>query len=549
MSAWDESFSRPRVKLLQPGMRADELDRPVEKSAEKVVLDSYCTIVRLWADASPDIPRGRLEEAFSVTTASRQPVSQLTVQTQIVHRRVVGRHEPARYTSCDDRPLPDGTPLTIVPLEAATFPDSAQSTDHRLPGGESIHPCSPCGATGHLACRPCGQTGRIACSTCGGHKRLRCTGCNGSGRRILPNGLIANCGSCLASGFITCGACDADGHVRCGTCRGQGHVTCGSCGGYTRVCRYHVLVSTVSTVTDKVFHFADQWPVEWDPLVADMEFIWGEDVALEPSDIGGGITSIDADAYQPPVAVRMVGRLHDALRAAVARGGWEDAEGTTATAVRFHIQGCYVHRVGYALDGRDSSDSIYIGGLRNRVAPGAIRERCRSATAWLQRPFHSLLKSIGILESSGPSRRFNERLVGTGGKVHLLDTNAAVADAAESIGLAVSVTDHGYAFVGQQGEAVAEVDLTHDVKQENLIVGFVAPLGEARRDRFVTALEFNAALTFGRVGLVMNEETGQLEFKLFDTRLYADLTSEMYAAVLRYLVQSAMPMAAAGLGG
>ena len=80
-------------------------------------------------------------------------------------------------------------------------------------------------------------------------------------------------------------------------------------------------------------------------------------------------------------------------------------------------------------------------------------------------------------------------------------------------------------------------------------MGFVAPLGEARRDRFVTSLEFNASLTFGRVGLVMNDETGRLEFKLFDTRLYSDLTSEMYAAVLRYLIQSAMPRAAAGLGG
>jgi hypothetical protein len=530
-------------------MRPDELDRPVEQSAEKLVLDSYCTIVRLWADASPDIPRGRLEEAFGVTAASRQPVAQLTVETQVVRRRIVGRHEPATQNSCDDGPLPDGTPLTIVPLEEATFPDGDQTTDHRLPGGESIHPCSSCNATGHLDCRPCGQTGRVACSTCNGHKRLRCNGCSGTGRRILPNGVVANCPSCLASGSIMCGACAADGTVSCGSCGGRGYNTCGTCDGYTRVCRYHVLVSTVSTVTDKIFHYADQWPLDWDPLVKDMEPIWEEDVALEPSDVLGGIASIDADAYQPPVAARMVGRLHDALRAAVARGSVEDAEGTTATAVRFRIQGCYVHRVGYALDGRDVSDSIYIGGLRNRVAPGAIRERCRSSTAWIQRPFHSLLKAIGILESTGPSQRFKKRLGETGGRVHLLDTNAVVADAAESLGLTISVTDHGYALVGEQGQAVAEVDLTHDAKQQNLIVGFVAPLGEARRDQFVTALEFNAALTFGRVGVVMDDETGRLEFRLFDTRLYTDLTSEMYAAVLRYLIQAAMPKAAAGLGG
>ena len=549
MSSWDESFSTPRGTLLQPGMRADELDRPVEQSVEKLVLESYCTIVRLWADASPDMPRGRLEEAFAVTAASRQPVSLLTVQTQIVSRTVVQRSEPASRNSCDNGPLPDGTPLTIVPLEDATFPDKDMTTDHRLPGGESLHPCGTCGATGHLDCQPCGQTGRIACSTCGGHKRVRCGGCGGSGRRLLPNGVVANCAGCLASGFITCRACDADGHVRCSRCGGEGYVTCGTCDGFTRICRYHVLVSTVSTATDKVFHFADQWPLDWNPLVADMEPIWMEDVPLESSDMVGGIASIDTEAYQPPVAPRMVGRLHEALLGAVARGAVEDAQGTTATAVRFRVHGCYVHRVGYSLDGRDTSDSIYIGGLRNRVAPGAIRDRCRSSTAWLQRPFHSLLKSIGILESSGPSQRFKKRLGETGGRVHLLDTNAVVADAAESLGLKVTVTDHGYALVDQQGETLAEVDLTHDAKQEKLIVGFVAPLGEARRDRFVTSLEFNASLTFGRVGLVMNDETGRLEFKLFDTRLYSDLTSEMYAAVLRYLIQSAMPRAAAGLGG
>lgn len=547
MTAWDESFSTPRVGLLQPGLRPDELDKSVEKSSEKLVLDSYCTIVRLWADAQSAMPRGRLEEAFAVTAACRQPVSQLTVEIQIVSRRIVVRSEPARQNSCDDGPLPEGTPLTIVPLEEPTFPASDQAVDHRLPGGESISPCSGCNATGHFDCRPCGQTGRIACSKCGGQRQIRCGGCGGVGRVRLPNGVIANCGSCLASGFTTCGSCDADGSNTCRNCDGQGYVTCVTCEGYTRVCLFNVLVSTTSTVTEQAFHVTEEWPLDWNPLVPEMDCLWEEDVALEPVDPMGGITSIDVDAYQPPVAARMVRRFHDAVRTAVARGEVEEDRGVTATALRFRIRGCYVHRVDYALDGRDAADSVYIGGLANRVAPGEIRERCRSATAWLQRPFHSLLKKIGVLESTGPSSRFTKRLVETGGRVHLLDTQAVVADAAESLGLTIAVTNHGYAIVPQQGETIGEVDLTHDAKQENLIVGFVALLGSARRERFVTALKFNKKLTFGRVGLVMNDETGRLEFKMFDTRLYTDLTAEMYAAVLRFLIQAAIPAAIAEL--
>ncbi|MGI9178817.1 MAG: hypothetical protein ACR2IT_13290, partial [Pirellulales bacterium] len=457
----------------------------MERSSEKIVLDSYCTTIRLGADAHREIPRGRLEEAFAVTIAERQPVSQLAVETQIVERQIVQRTEPGRTEDVDANPLPRGTPLTIVPLEGAGFPASAETTDHRLRGGESMHPCTGCNATGHLDCGACGQTGRVPCGNCNGQKRLRCGGCGGNGRRLLPNGVIVNCATCAGGGGIACTRCDADAHVTCGRCSGDGYITCGRCEGFARVRQYHVLVSTVSTHIDRVFHSSDEWPLDLNGLTGEMEEVWREEVQFNPPAGRVNVASFDVEAYSPPVPPRLMGRVQESLRSALGRGAVQSTQGVTATAVRFVVSGCYVHRVGYSLDGRDAHDSIYIGGFGNRVAPGAIHEKCRSSMAWLQRPFHSLLRGIGILESTGPSGRFKQRLRETGGKVHLLDTNAVVADAAEALGLKVDVSDYGYSLTSPQGRSIGDVDLTHDATKEHLIVGFVANLGAANRERFV----------------------------------------------------------------
>ena len=549
MISWDSAFTTPRIGLLQPGLTADELDKPVERSSEKLVLESYKTTVRLWADAHPELPLGRLEASFAVTSAGRQPVAEIRGDTQIVERHITQRTEPGRRDSVDTRELPDGTPLTLIPLETPTFPESPQTSEHRLPGGESLHPCGGCNATGHRECNACGQTGRVVCSTCNAQKRLRCGGCGGNGRRVLPNGVIVHCTACTGAGAIVYTACDADANVRCSRCNGRGYNTCGTCDGFARVCRYHVLISQVSTATERVFHFSEEWPVELESLVGDMQDIWGETVTLESSEAVGGITSFDTDFYSPPVAHGVLTRLQRSLRLAVARGAVDDLTGVTASAVRFRIRGCYVHRVGYSLDRKDSRDCIYVGGLSNRLAPGSIQENCRSSTAWIQRPFHKLLVGVGLVESTGPTGRFKKRLKETGGKVHLLDTRAVVADAGEALGLVIEVGDYGYTLVDVDGIPAAEVELTHDQAQENLIVGFVAKLGEARRDKFVEALEFNASLVFGRVGLAMNSTNGKLEFGVYDTRLYDDLTADFYAAVLRYLLHAAIPKARSRLGG
>lgn len=549
MTAWDQGFSTPRIGLLQPGLRSDELDKAVERSSEKIVLDSYCTTVRLWADSHPEIPRGRLEKAFAVTAAGRQPVSQLVVETQVVEREIVQRLEPCRSGTVDTRPLSTGTPLTIIPLEEASFPVMEVTTDHRLIGGESVHDCTGCNATGHLNCGDCGQTGRVLCGACNGQKRLRCGGCGGTGRRMLANGVIVNCPTCAGLGGLTCTQCDVNAHVTCSRCNGDGYLTCGMCAGFARVCQFHVLVSKVSTHIDHVFHYAEEWPLDLDGLVSEMEEVWQEVVLFESPSGRTNVASFDVDAYSPPVPPRIMQRLHEYVQAALIRGVVDQTKGITATAVRFVVRGCYVHRVGYSLDGKDANDSIYIGGLGNRVAPGKVHDKFRSSMAWLQRPIHGLLRGIGILESDGPSGRFKKRLKETDGKVHLLDTNAVVADAAEAIGLNLEVSDYGYRFDSTTHGAIGDVDLTHDASKTNLMVGFVLKLGTARRDQFVMALEFNDGLVFGRIGLVMNADTGALEFGIYDTRLYADLTAEMYAAVLRFLIEVAMPRARANFGG
>ena len=185
MTSWDTKFKTPRISLLQPGIDATDLDQKVQQSSERLVLDSYRNIVMLWAEAHPEIPKGKLDNKFDVKAAARQPVSSLSADLQIIRRRIEPRVEPASKAEADTTPLPRGTPLTIVPLEEVSFPTTTSSSTHRLPGGEQVNPCTACDASGHIACDTCGQTGRVACSTCGGGKRLRCPTCGGNGLLLI----------------------------------------------------------------------------------------------------------------------------------------------------------------------------------------------------------------------------------------------------------------------------------------------------------------------------------------------------------------------------
>lgn len=545
MSTWDPKFQTPRIGLLQPPLRPEELDKKPERSAERLVLDAYGNVVRLWADAHPEIPGGRLEGKFQVTSAARQPVSELSVQTQVIRRRIEQREEPASRTTADDRPIPTGTPLRIVPVEDVGFPAEEATHTHRLPGGETIRPCGPCNAEGHLPCTPCAQTGRVACSSCNGAKRTMCATCRGQGRLRMANGMIVNCGSCVATGFRICQSCGPDGQVTCSRCSGEGFVTCSRCAGYGRLCTYHVLVSQVSTETSRLTHRAEPWEVDVDSLCPDMEPLWAEDVPLSlPA--SGQPAVFDVDAYAPDLSPGMVAHVRAALAAAVARGEVRGTKAETARAVRLQVRGCYLHQVGYRLDGGKTESRLYIGGLRNRVAPGSLQARCRTSTAWVQRPVHGLMRWLGVVESEGPSSTFRKRLQKTGGLVHMLDAKAVVAEAIEARKLGLAVIDEGYEL-RVAGTPLAVVELTHDEARGDLIVSLVCPLGPADRDRFVDALRFNALVTFGRVGLVVDPGSGALGFTLFDIRPYADLDAATYAAILEHVLDTVRPSAIAKL--
>jgi hypothetical protein len=547
MNAWDDTFQTPRISLLQPLLGADEVDKGSQRSTERLVLDAYYNVVRLWADAHPEIPGGRLDGKFEVTSAARQPVYELIIKTQVIRRRIEQRQEPASRTSADERPIPAGTPLRIVPLERVGFPTEQATNTHRLPGGETIRPCGTCGAEGHLACSPCAQTGRVACSSCSGAKRTVCDSCAGAGRQRLANGIIVNCGSCLATGFRTCTACGPDGQVTCSRCSGQGFNTCSQCAGYGRLCTYHVLVSEVATESTRVTQQAEPWDVDLDTLCTDMEPLWSEDVSLGfPSN--GQAAIFDVETYSPEVSPSVVMHVRQAISAALARGTVQGSRAETARALRLQMRGCYVHKVGYRLDGGKTENPLYIGGLQNRMAPGALHELCRTSTAWVQRPFHWLMRSIGAVETQGPSSAFRKRLQNNGGLVHVLDAKVIVAEAIESQAFQLTVVDEGYE-IHAKSRKLALIELTHDQARGELIVSLLCPLGQALRERFVDALRFNGVVTFGRIGLVTDPNSGTLGFTLFDIRPYSELEKDTYGVILDYLLNTVRPNAISKLIG
>jgi len=548
MIAWDPNFKMPTVgrELLQPEMLPQQLGTAPQSSMQQVILDAYGNVVRLWADSHKEIPGGRLEGKFKVVSASRQAVALLSAQTQVIRRRIEQRQEPASRTTPDARPLPSGTPLSVVPLEAVDFPNEPKSATYRLPGGEEIHPCERCGASGHLPCAPCGQTGRAPCGTCGGSKRLRCGSCNGAGIVRLANGVLVNCTACLTQGFRVCSSCGADGQVTCATCSGEGFLTCSPCGGYGRICTFHVLISETSTTSDMLTHYAEEWGADVPGLAASMPLIWNDDVPLilPPS---GASATFSLDSYGPPLAPGMLAKVRDAITEAVARGSVRQPQAETARAMRFQVHGCYLHRVGYKLDGGGSQEQLFIGGIDNRVAPGLLLERCRTSTAWIQRGFYGIMRSIGIVDDTGPSASFKKRLNKKGGQVHTLDSRAVVAEAVEKAGLAIAVLDNGYSLLAE-GVPAGVIEFTHD-EAGNLIVSLVVPIGPAMRERFVTALKINQSFSFGRIALTTDPDSGALEFKLYDVRLYADIDEAMYRLVASYLINTAARHAAAKLLG
>jgi hypothetical protein len=546
VTAWDKNFSTQRISLLQPGIAAADLDQPVQHSMDRLVLDSYGNIMRLWADAHPSIPKGRLDGKFEVKAAARQPVSFLTADLQVIRRRVERRVEPARKSESDARPLPKGNPLAIVPLEDVSFPATTTSATHRLPGGEEINDCARCEASGHLACAPCGQTGRVACTACAGSKRIRCDGCGGNGLRQI-NGILVRCTNCLAAGYLNCTACGADGNQTCGACAGEGHRTCGDCSGYGRVCRYHVLVSEVSTQKQSAFHSHEQWSADLPGIAAEMEPLWDEELPFSFSKAQGGVGVFASDEYSPPLSPGMTALVRSLLRDAVATGKADQNNAETVRAVRLRVSACYLHRLNYTLDGNSDVGTVFIGGLPNRVAPGDLESRCRTTTAWVQRPFHSLLRSIGLVESAGPSKEFVERLGKGLEHVHLLDTEVHVAEAVENNSLTLKVSEAGYVLTKADGSEAGSIDLTHDSKQQRLLVLYTFVIGPAYRDKFIRALKLNSKLAFGRVGLHQDQSSGALEFRLYDVRVYAEIDAEQYAIVLGYLVSQANVAAAKAL--
>lgn len=545
MADWDPAFTLPRIGLLQPDLAPDQLDNRVEASGEQLVLDSYGNVVRLWADSHSEIPSGRLEGKFAVTSAARQVMSLVTVQTQVISRRVEQREEPASRATADTRPLPSGSPLNMVPIEGVAFPDKPTSTTHRLPGGESIQPCARCDASGHIPCQPCGQTGRVACGVCGGSKLVRCTACNGVGLVRLANGLVVNCTGCLTRGTRNCTNCGPDGQLRCSGCNGEGFNACGPCGGYGRICSFHVLISDTSTLAEANVHASEEWDVDVARLVDSMPQVWAEDVPLDiPS--SGKPATFGVDQYVPTVAPGVVRRLQSALKAALARGSAESRKAETARALRIQIRSCYVHRVGYTLDGGGDEAFLYIAGLDNRVAPGQLLERCRTSTAWVQRGFRGLLQTFGLVEEQGISRTFKKRLKKSGGQVHMLDTDTHIAEAIEKAGFTLTVIDTGYELMSGAAP-VATVELTFDEAQKSLIVSFMSTIAPALRERFVTALQANKNYVFGRLALTVDATSGALEFKLVDVRLYSDVDTDTYKTMLVYLVNVARPHAVSAM--
>jgi hypothetical protein len=63
------------------------------------------------------------------------------------------------------------------------------------------------------------------------------------------------------------------------------------------------------------------------------------------------------------------------------------------------------------------------------------------------------------------------------------------------------------------------------------------------------ALQINQSLSFGRIALTTDPDSGALEFKLYDVRLYADIDEATYHLVASYMINTAGPLAAAKLLG
>ncbi|MCE9555198.1 MAG: hypothetical protein K8T91_17755 [Planctomycetes bacterium] len=429
----------------------------------------------------------------------------------------------------------------LFALDLATpmvFPKEACKVETRLRGQEDTERCKTCEGEGQMACATCEGERRVSCHDCHGKGNVICQRCEGEGVHLNVSGKIVDCIICKTAGTVLCVTCTGKGRIACGACEGNGTLGCESCIGQGQLKRYWVLITEIETNCRVCSRMAEPWKIDIalaanDAAVVDrIQYPWPE--------------SSHADVACPTLSIAARDMMRATLQEqfAIAKGSGRDSR---ISGLRVKLAATYIYSV--EIEYKDSPGRIFLGGNHNIILasylPVKRRTVLRTLATRVARSFAS--------EFPDERPKLTPEFVANvrAGYSHVLDTKMLVPSLAEGTPWKYEVSRRGYQIdVASPDSAGRGVSFQLELRSApagGLLIGANCVLGRAFRDQYVTLLELNRRMSFGRIAIApVNGSDGEWLFAV-DWRSYESLSPSGYRQILSTMASELSKIRASGL--
>jgi hypothetical protein len=208
--------------------------------------------------------------------------------------------------------------------------------------------------------------------------------------------------------------------------------------------------------------------------------------------------------------------------------------------MRLTVLGCILYRVEFSYNGE--AETVLVGGLTNRVFTSRGKATGPTLTRRFSHALGFVVRQLAGVDYKPPVSREYINAV-RNDRAHIFDTRMIVPQAAKLLGIEAKVTASGYTLlpkgVGVSGsERLAALEIGQDIdSSRQLVLCTRVRIGRAHRNRFPDALALGQELSFGRIGVAENSETGESFFDFVDCRVYDCLQVRHLAFIIRIVME------------
>ena len=525
------------VELLQPTPVISEITTPLSEIKDGTLISAMYVVVQLWAQTNPDIPN-EFGRHFRITNISRQPAVFVTSEVERMTRSLKPITEPLNDETVDRSKW---NTKDLFALDLATpmvFPENPCQHERRLRGQEETEPCKACEGEGNLPCPRCDGKRRVSCVGCDGKGETACSRCIGEGKHLNVSGNMTECLLCNGEGVLLCSRCDGKKTVMCHTCEGEGVRPCNPCFGRGQLKRSWLLTTETATDHRICSRMAVPWSVDITEAVSDaadldtIQYPWPESSEVD----------IACPTLPPNARDMLRPTLQDQFTKSKASAG-----DCRISGLRVRLKATYIYSVDIEYKGLPGR--IYLGGNRSTVLASDLPVKrntvLRALATRVARSFAS--------EFPDERPKLTQEFVANvrAGYSHVLDTKMLVPSLAEGTPWKYEVTRGGYQVDVTSPESAGRgVSFQLELRSApagGLLIGANCVLGRAFGDQYVTVLELNRRMSFGRIAIApVNGSEGEWLFGV-DWRPYESLSPSGYRQILSTMANELSKIRASGL--